>query len=153
MNNKNRDSIDFGKTDIPQLFAKLFVPTLMGLIFSALYNIADGVIVGHGVGSNALAAVNIAAPIFLISSSFSLMFASGVSIVGAVHLSQGNTKAACINTTQALTVPLLAMLALVAVMRCARTVLPVWRLRAFVSLCVRLFALVGALSHFPAHHD
>lgn len=117
MNNKNRDSIDFGKTDIPQLFAKLFVPTLMGLIFSAFYNIADGVIVGHGVGSNALAAVNIAAPIFLISSSFSLMFASGVSIVGAVHLSQGNTKAACINTTQALTVPLLAMLALVAVMQ------------------------------------
>ncbi len=35
MNNKDRDSIDFGKTDIPQLFAKLFVPTLMGLIFSA----------------------------------------------------------------------------------------------------------------------
>ena len=121
MNNRNRDSIDFGKTDIPQLFSKLFVPTLMGLIFSALYNIADGVIVGHGVGSNALAAVNIAAPIFLISSSFSLMFASGVSIVGAVHLSRGNVKAACINTTQALTVPLVAMVVLAAVMLfCAR---------------------------------
>lgn len=121
MNDKNRDSIDFGKTDIPQLFSKLFVPTLMGLIFSAVFNIADGVIVGHGVGSDALAAVNIAAPIFLIASSFSLMFASGVSIVGAVHLSQGNTKAACINTTQALTVPLVAMVVLAAVMLfCAR---------------------------------
>lgn len=121
MNNKNRDSIDFGKTDIPQLFSKLFVPTLMGLIFSAVFSIADGVIVGHGVGSDALAAVNIAAPIFLIASSFSLMFASGVSIVGAVHLSQGNTKAACINTTQALTVPLVAMVVLAAVMLfCAR---------------------------------
>ena len=93
----------------------------MGLIFSAVFNIADGVIVGHGVGSDALAAVNIAAPIFLIASSFSLMFASGVSIVGAVHLSQGNTKAACINTTQALTVPLVAMVVLAAVMLfCAR---------------------------------
>ena len=121
MNNKNRDSIDFGKTDIPQLFSKLFVPTLMGLIFSAVFNIADGVIVGHGVGSDALAAVNIAAPIFLIASSFSLMFASGVSIVGAVHLSRGNVKAACINTTQALTVPLVAMVVLAAVMLfCAR---------------------------------
>ena len=121
MNNRNRDSIDFGKTDIPQLFAKLFVPTLMGLIFSAVFNIADGVIVGHGVGSDALAAVNIAAPIFLIASSFSLMFASGVSIVGAVHLSRGNVKAACINTTQALTVPLVAMVVLAAVMLfCAR---------------------------------
>ena len=121
MNNRNRDSIDFGKTDIPQLFAKLFVPTLMGLIFSAVFNIADGVIVGHGVGSDALAAVNIAAPIFLIASSFSLLFASGVSIVGAVHLSRGNVKAACINTTQALTVPLVAMVVLAAVMLfCAR---------------------------------
>ena len=121
MNNRNRDNIDFGKADIPQLFAKLFVPTLTGLIFSAVFNIADGVIVGHGVGSDALAAVNIAAPIFLISSSFSLMFASGVSIVGAVHLSRGNVKAACINTTQALTVPLVAMVVLAAVMLfCAR---------------------------------
>ena len=121
MNNRNRDSIDFGKTDIPQLFAKLFVPTLMGLIFSAVFNIADGVIVGHGVGSDALAAVNIAAPIFLIASSFSLLFASGVSLVGAVHLSRGNVKAACINTTQALTVPLVAMVVLAAVMLfCAR---------------------------------
>ncbi len=116
MNNRNRDNIDFGKTDIPQLFAKLFVPTLMGLVFAALFNIVDGMIVGHGVGSDALASVNIAAPIFLISSSFSLMFASGVSVVGAVHLSQGNTKAACINVTQALTVPFVPMVALAAVM-------------------------------------
>lgn len=109
MNNKNRDSIDFGTMSIPRLFVKLFVPTLLGLIFSALLNIVDGVVVGHGVGSNALAAVNIAAPIFLLSSSVSLMFATGVSIVASVHLSHGNSKAANINVTQALTVPLIPL--------------------------------------------
>lgn len=109
MNNKNRDSIDFGTMSIPRLFVKLFVPTLLGLIFSALLNIVDGVVVGHGVGSDALAAVNIAAPIFLLSSSVSLMFATGVSIVASVHLSHGNSKAANINVTQALTVPLIPL--------------------------------------------
>lgn len=116
MNNKNRDSIDFGTMSIPRLFVKLFVPTLLGLIFSALLNIVDGVVVGHGVGSDALAAVNIAAPIFLLSSSVSLMFATGVSIVASVHLSHGNAKAADINVTQALTVPLIPLALLSAAM-------------------------------------
>ncbi len=109
MKNNERDDIDFGKMNISRLFVKLFVPTLMGMIFSAIFNIADGIIVGHGVGSDALAAVNIAAPIFLISSSTALMFATGVSIVAAIHLSRGNNKAANINITQALTVPLVVI--------------------------------------------
>ncbi len=116
MSKSNRDSLDFGKMNIPRLFVKLFVPTLMGLVFLALLNVADGIIVGHGVGSNALAAVNIAAPIFLLSSSVSLMFAAGVSIVASVHLSHGNVKAANINITQALTVPMIPLVMLSAAM-------------------------------------
>ena len=90
--------------NIPQLFIKLFVPTLLGLVFNAMLTLADGIFVGQGVGSNALAAVNIAAPIFLLGLGVSLMFATGVSVVAAVHLSRGNNKAANINATQALTV-------------------------------------------------
>lgn len=51
MTKSNRDSLDFGKMNIPRLFVKLFVPTLMGLVFLALLNVADGIIVGHGVGA------------------------------------------------------------------------------------------------------
>lgn len=102
--NDNRDALDFGTMNIPHLFVKLFVPTLMGLIFSALLNIADGIFVGKGVGSDALAAVNVAAPIFLVSTGIALLFATGVSIVAAVHLSQGKNKAADISVTQAFTV-------------------------------------------------
>lgn len=112
MKNANRDSLDFGKMDIPQLFVKLFVPTLIGMIFMAMFNVVDGIFVGKGVSSDALAAVNIAAPIFLFSTAASLMFASGVSIVAATHLAQGNTKAANINATQSIIVPLVFMIAL-----------------------------------------
>ena len=100
----NRDALDFGTMNVPRLFVKLFVPTLMGLVFSAILNLADGIFVGKGVGSDALAAVNVAAPIFLVSTGVALLFATGVSIVAAVHLSQGKKKAASINVTQAFTV-------------------------------------------------
>ena len=102
--NDNRDALDFGTMNVPRLFVKLFVPTLMGLVFSAILNLADGIFVGKGVGSDALAAINVAAPIFLVSTGIALLFATGVSIVAAVHLSQGKGKTASINVTQAFTV-------------------------------------------------
>ncbi len=111
-----RDDIDFGQTGIPQLFFRLFIPTLMGLLFGSLLNVADGIFVGRGVGSDALAAVNIVGPIFLITTGVSLMFASGVSIVAAIHLSKGNVKAANINVTQALTIPFVIMALLMGIL-------------------------------------
>lgn len=115
MKNLKRDEIDFGKMNIPQLFVKLFIPTLIGMIFMTIFNIVDGIFVGKGISSDALAAVNIAAPVFLFSTAASLMFASGVSIVAATHLSRGNIKAANINVTQAILVPLVPMTILAAV--------------------------------------
>lgn len=62
---KMRDSIDFKNTDIKTLFRKLLLPTVLGMIFSALFVITDGIFVGKGIGSDALAAVNIVAPLWL----------------------------------------------------------------------------------------
>jgi len=102
-----RDEIDFGKTSVTRLFVELFIPTFLGLLFGAMLNLADGIFVGRGVGSDALAAVNIAAPVFMLFSGIALMFGAGVSVVAAIHLSRGNVKAANINVTQAFTVSLL----------------------------------------------
>ena len=52
-----QDSIDFGTMNIPKLFRMMFIPTLLGMVLSATINIADGIFVGRGVGSDALAAV------------------------------------------------------------------------------------------------
>lgn len=65
-----KDSIDFGSMDISTLFRKLLVPTVLGMVFSAIFVITDGIFVGKGIGSDALAAVNITAPLF--------MFATGI---------------------------------------------------------------------------
>ena len=52
-----KDSIDFGNMKIPRLFRKLLIPTVLGMVFSAVFVITDGIFVGKGIGSDALAAV------------------------------------------------------------------------------------------------
>ena len=105
-----RDSIDFKNEKISVLFSKIFIPTLLGMFLSSTINVADGIFVGKGAGADALAAVNIVAPFFMITTGLGLMFASGVSVVASIHLSKGKTKAANINMTQAFTVAFLLML-------------------------------------------
>ncbi|MBQ0015596.1 MAG: MATE family efflux transporter [Bacteroidales bacterium] len=97
----NRDSIDFGKTEIPKLFRSIFVPTLLGMVFNMAFVLTDGVFVGHGVGPDGLASVNLIAPIMMLVTGLGMMFGVGSSVVAAVHLAKGNRKAARINVTQA----------------------------------------------------
>lgn len=68
-----KDSIDFGSMNISTLFRKLLIPTVLGMVFSALFVITDGIFVGKGIGSDALAAVNITAPLFMIAAGIGLM--------------------------------------------------------------------------------
>lgn len=95
-----RDNIDFSTAPIPELFRKMFLPTLIGMVSMVVLNITDGAFVGHGVGSDALAAINIVAPIFMLTSGIGLMFGIGSNVVASIHLSQKNEKAANINLTQ-----------------------------------------------------
>ena len=87
-----KDSIDFGSMNISTLFRKLLIPTVLGMVFSALFVITDGIFVGKGIGSDALAAVNITAPLFMIAAGIGLMFGVGASVVASIHLSQGKRK-------------------------------------------------------------
>lgn len=99
---KMKDDIDFSSMKVSHLFVKLFVPTLLGMISSAVFIITDGIFVGRGIGSNALAAVNITAPLSLMSTGIALMFGIGASVVASIHLSHGKLKSARINVTQSM---------------------------------------------------
>ena len=101
MSYDNRDSIDFAKSDIPQLFRSIFIPTLLGMLFNVAFTLTDGIFVGNGVGPQGLASVNLVAPIMMIMTGLGMMFGIGSSVVAAIHLSQENRKAARINVTQA----------------------------------------------------
>lgn len=106
-----KDSIDLGTMNIPRLFRKLLIPTVLGMVFSAIFIITDGIFVGKGIGSDALTAVNITAPLFLLNTGVALMFGIGASVVASIHLSHRKIKVAQINITQAVIVSSLLLTA------------------------------------------
>lgn len=102
MRHDNRDAIDFANEPVGQLFRRMIVPTLVSMVSMVILNLTDGAFIGHGAGSDALAAINIASPIFNLLAGVGIMFGIGCSVVASIHLAQGKTKAANINITQAL---------------------------------------------------
>lgn len=96
-----RDAIDLGKTRIPRLFRLYFIPTLFGMLSTCIVTAIDGIFVGHGVGSNGVAAVNIAYSPMMLLIGIGLMLGMGCSVVSSIHLSRGAVKTARYNVSQA----------------------------------------------------
>ena len=97
-----RDAIDFGTVNIPSLFGKYFVTTLLGMVSMSAVTAIDGIFIGHGVGSDGIAAVNICVPVWMIFTGLGLMAGAGSSVVASIHLARGKVKAARLNVTQAI---------------------------------------------------
>lgn len=97
-----RDALDLGSLRVGTLFRKLFVPTLLGMVSMSAVAVVDGIFVGHGVGSDGIAAVNICIPLLMIFTGIGLMAGVGSSVVSSIHFARGQVKAARINVTQAL---------------------------------------------------
>jgi len=75
---------------------------LLGTISISAVTAIDGIFVGHGVGADGVAAVNIVVPIYQIMSGIGLMIGAGCSVVASIHLSRQNTKVARLNISQAI---------------------------------------------------
>lgn len=99
-----RDSIDFRNTAVRKLFLRFLLPTVLGMVSSAVFIVTDGIFVGRGIGSDALAAVNLVAPIYTLATGLGLLFGMGCSVVASVNLARGKIRVAGINVTQALVV-------------------------------------------------
>lgn len=99
---KKAAKIDFATGDIGVLFRQMLVPALLGMVSIVLVNLADGAFVGHGAGTDALAAVNIAAPIFNIMTGIGIMFGIGASVISSILLSRNESESADYNISHAL---------------------------------------------------
>ena len=93
-NQKQSSGLDYEQGSITSLFCKVFIPTLLGMISNALLTIIDGIFVGQGVGPDGIAAVNIIAPLFMITTGIALMFGIGSSVSAGIALaSKDHTRA------------------------------------------------------------
>ncbi|MDE5706633.1 MAG: MATE family efflux transporter [Alistipes sp.] len=97
-----KDAIDFGSPDVGRVFRKMFFPTLFGMLSISAVTAVDGIFIGHGVGGDGIAAVNIYVPLLMLFQGVGLMVGVGCSVVVSIHLSRGRVKAARLNVTQAL---------------------------------------------------
>ncbi len=95
-----RDAIDPGNVHIPTLFRIYLVPTLLGMLALCAVTATDGIFVGRGCGSDALAAVNICISPTMVMMGIGLMLGVGASVVSSLHLAAGNIKAARLNITR-----------------------------------------------------
>lgn len=110
-----RDAINFENDKVSVLFRKMLVPTLLGTVCLSAVTAIDGILVGHGVGSGGVAAVNIVVPIYQIMSGLGLMIGAGCSVAASIHRSRQNLKAARLNISQAIILSSLLVLMLTAV--------------------------------------
>ena len=84
----------FGTMEPKKLFVKLAIPSLISMLFSSLYMMADGIFVGKIIGSKALAAINLVFPIIMILFAVGDMVVSGASVKIGIKLGEKNEKEA-----------------------------------------------------------
>ena len=110
MEKLEKDSIDLSSVNVFKLFRRYFIPTLLGMLGMSAVTAIDGICVGHGVGSDGIAAINVYVPVFTIATGLGLMIGAGCSVVASIHLARGKVKAARLNVTQAMALATLATL-------------------------------------------
>lgn len=61
-----KETMDFGTDKVSELFRRLFIPTVFGMLCLSALTTVDGIFVGHGMGSDGIAAVNICIPLLMV---------------------------------------------------------------------------------------
>lgn len=83
-----------GTDGITKLILQYSVPSIIGLLVNALYNIVDQIFIGMGIGYLGIAAANVAQPLTTLSTAFALLFGVGGATNYSLFLGKGNKERA-----------------------------------------------------------
>ena len=81
-----------GYASVTKLMFKFAIPSIIGMLVSALYNIVDQLFIGHGVGTNGNAATNIAFPFTTACMAIALLLGIGGASCFNLTLGRGDKK-------------------------------------------------------------
>lgn len=84
----------FGEGVSPKKFAGFVTPSVVMLVFIALYYLVDAIFVANFVSSDAMAAINIVYPISGLGWGISIMLAAGSSSLVAIKMGEGDQREA-----------------------------------------------------------
>ena len=94
--------IDFGRAKVSSLFNRVFFPTLLGMLGMSAMTAIDGIFIGHSVGSDGIAAVNIVVPVLMLLTGVGLMVGMGCSVVSSLRLARGQVLVARVSVMRAM---------------------------------------------------
>src|SRR5690625_1565753 len=83
-----------GNQSVMKSFFQYFIPTLFGMMLMSVNIVVDGIFVGNGVGSVALASVNIAVPVFSVIISIALLIGIGGGTLYSIAMGENKPKRA-----------------------------------------------------------
>ena len=75
-------------------FYHFVIPSLGSSMITALYFVVDGIFVGRGVGTNALAAVNLSLPVIILIISITMMLTMGGATLTSISMGEKDPAAA-----------------------------------------------------------
>lgn len=73
-------------------FIKYALPSVIGMMVSALYIVVDGIFVGRGVGSSALASINVALPVTTLMIAITMMITMGGAAITSIKFGEKKYK-------------------------------------------------------------
>lgn len=79
--------------NVSKLFFRYLLPAIMGTMVTSIYVLADTIIIGKGIGIDAMAALNIVLPLFNIFFGNGLLFGVGGSVLMSIARGRGDNKA------------------------------------------------------------
>lgn len=93
MNEKNKKMELLGSTPVPRALLALGLPTMIGMMINALYNLVDAYFVG-GLGTSQMGAITIAYPLGQVVVGMGLLFGNGAASYLSRLLGRGDKKTA-----------------------------------------------------------
>lgn len=78
-----------GTEPILPLLLSFSIPSIVGMLVNALYNVVDRIFVGQGIGAAGLAGVTLTFPIMMIMVSFSILVGVGANTLFSIRMGEG----------------------------------------------------------------
>ncbi|MEZ8140969.1 multidrug efflux protein [Enterovibrio norvegicus FF-162] len=75
---------------ITKTFWRFTIPAIAAMIVNGLYQLVDGIFVGHYIGAEGLAAINIAWPVIAVVGGLGLMVGMGAGSLVSIYRGEGN---------------------------------------------------------------
>lgn len=82
------------KDNLPKLYLRFLIPSLGSVMVMSIYTLTDAIVIGKGVGADALAALSITTPLLCILMAMGILFGVGGSVQMSVHRGTGNYEKA-----------------------------------------------------------